>query len=183
MAVVLDEEGIEQAVHRLADAILANTTGMLSIVGIRSRGDEVAERVCNRIAESERELQYGVLDISLYRDDLEHLSRNPTLQSSDITFPVEGAHIVLVDDVLFTGRTIRAALDAINDYGRPGKVELAVLVDRGWRELPIQPDYVGHELETARLDRVIVSLIGSDGQDEVTLEKWEASEASKNSEG
>lgn len=171
MTVVLDEEEIEKAVHRLADDILAKTTGPLSIVGIRSRGDEVAERVCNRIAESERELQYGTLDISLYRDDLEHLSRNPKLQSSDITFPVEGAHIVLVDDVLFTGRTIRAALDAINDYGRPCKVELAVLVDRGWRELPIQPDYVGKEIETARLDRVVVALNGIDGKDEVNLQK------------
>lgn len=178
MAVVLDEEEIEKAVYRLADGILAQTTGPLSIVGIRSRGDEVAERVCNRIAESERELQYGTLDISLYRDDLEHLSRNPKLQSSDITFPVEGAHVILVDDVLFTGRTIRAALDAINDYGRPCKVELAVLVDRGWRELPIQPDYIGHSLETARLDRVVVALAGIDGKDEVTLERREEESAS-----
>jgi pyrimidine operon attenuation protein/uracil phosphoribosyltransferase len=172
MAVVLDEEGIAEAVGVLAEQIMARTedlVGPLSIVGIRSRGDEVAERVCNVIAENERELQYGMIDISLYRDDLEHRSRSPKLQSSEISFPVDGAHIVLVDDVLFTGRTIRAALDAINDYGRPAKVELAVLVDRGWRELPIQPDYVGKTIGTARHDRVIVALMGTDGEEKVTL--------------
>jgi pyrimidine operon attenuation protein/uracil phosphoribosyltransferase len=176
MAVVLDEKAISEAVGVLADQIVARTEGLVgpvSIVGIRSRGDEVAERVCNVIAEGDRELQYGMLDISLYRDDLEHRSRSPKLQSSEISFPVDGAHIVLVDDVLFTGRTIRAALDAINDYGRPAKVELAVLVDRGWRELPIQPDYVGKAIETERDDRVVVALAGTDGEDKVTLEKGE----------
>ena len=131
---VLNEDAIEVAVNRLADEILEKTEGLISIVGIRSRGDEVAERVCNRIAEqSERELEYGVLDISLYRDDLEHLKQNPKLQSSEIPFQMDEAHVILVDDVLFTGRTIRASLDALTDYGRPRKVELAVLIDRGWR--------------------------------------------------
>ena len=172
MAVVLNEDAIEVAVNRLADEILEKTEGLISIVGIRSRGDEVAERVCNRIAEqSERELEYGVLDISLYRDDLEHLKQNPKLQSSEISFQMDEAHVILVDDVLFTGRTIRASLDALTDYGRPRKVELAVLIDRGWRELPIEPQFVGCELETARLDRVIVNLEGSDGIDSVELEK------------
>jgi len=172
MAVVLNEDAIEVAVNRLADEILEKTEGLISIVGIRSRGDEVAERVCNRIAEqSERELEYGVLDISLYRDDLEHLKQNPKLQSSEIPFQMDEAHVILVDDVLFTGRTIRASLDALTDYGRPRKVELAVLIDRGWRELPIEPQFVGCELETARLDRVIVNLEGSDGIDSVELEK------------
>ena len=172
MAVVLNEDAIEVAVNRLADEILEKTEGLISIVGIRSRGDEVAERVCNRIAEqSERELEYGVLDISLYRDDLEHLKQNPKLQSSEIPFQMDEAHVILVDDVLFTGRTIRASLDALTDYGRPRKVELAVLIDRGWRELPIEPQFVGCELETARLDRVIVNLEGSDGIDSVELEQ------------
>ena len=175
MAVVLNEDAIEVAVNRLADEILEKTEGLISIVGIRSRGDEVAERVCNRIAEqSERELEYGVLDISLYRDDLEHLKQNPKLQSSEIPFQMDEAHVILVDDVLFTGRTIRASLDALTDYGRPRKVELAVLIDRGWRELPIEPQFVGCELETARLDRVIVNLEGSDGIDSVELEKGAA---------
>lgn len=172
MVVVLNEEEIEAAVARLAQQILEKTEGLISIVGIRSRGDEVAERVCNHIAAaSERELEYGVLDISLYRDDLEHLKQNPKLQSSDISFTMEEAHVILVDDVLFTGRTIRAALDALTDYGRPRKVELAVLIDRGWRELPIEPQYVGQKLVTERLDRVVVKLAGTDGEDSVTLEK------------
>lgn len=170
MAVLLDEEEIAAAVDRLADQILAKEEGPLCIVGIRSRGDEVAERVCNRLAETDRELSYGVLDISLYRDDLEHLKQNPKLQSSEISFPMDEAHVILVDDVLFTGRTIRAALDALTDYGRPRKVELAVLVDRGWRELPIEPTYVGKVLETERLDKVVVHLKGTDGKDLVELQ-------------
>lgn len=169
MAVLLDEEEMAEAVNRLADQIMEAEEGPLCIVGIRSRGDEVAERVCNRLAETDRELHYGVLDISLYRDDLEHLKQNPKLQSSEISFAMDGAHVILVDDVLFTGRTIRAALDALTDYGRPRKVELAVLIDRGWRELPIEPKYVGKILETQRLDRVVVNLMGTDGQDLVEL--------------
>lgn len=170
MAILLNEDEIAEAVDRLADQILASGDGPICIVGIRSRGDEVAERVCNRLAETDRELQYGVLDISLYRDDLEHLKQNPKLQSSEISFTMDGAHVILVDDVLFTGRTIRAALDALTDYGRPQKVELAVLIDRGWRELPIEPTYVGKVLETKRLDRVVVNLLGTDGEDSVVLE-------------
>ncbi|MBK1834086.1 bifunctional pyr operon transcriptional regulator/uracil phosphoribosyltransferase PyrR [Roseibacillus ishigakijimensis] len=171
MAVLLNEEEMAAAVDRLAEQILENTEGPLCIVGIRSRGDEVAERVCNRLAETERELNYGVLDISLYRDDLEHLNKNPKLQSSEISFPMDGAHVILVDDVLFTGRTIRAALDALTDYGRPQKVELAVLIDRGWRELPIEPNYVGKKLETKRMDRVVVKLHSTDGEDLVELQE------------
>ena len=110
-----------------------------------------------------------MLDISLYRDDFEHLHENPALQESDISFPVDGAHIILVDDVIFTGRTIRAALDALSDYGRPAKVELAVLIDRGHREMPVQPDYVGITLDTRRLDHVLVSLEGTDGLDQIQI--------------
>jgi pyrimidine operon attenuation protein/uracil phosphoribosyltransferase len=139
-------------------------------VGIRSRGDEVAERVLTILSqEDDWELSFGVLDISLYRDDFEHLHENPLLQESDIAFPVEGTLIILVDDVLFTGRTIRAALDALSDYGRPAKVELAVLIDRGHREMPIQPDFVGITLDTRRLDHVLVSLEGTDGVDQVQV--------------
>lgn len=118
----MDPAGIEKAIGALAESILARTEGEVAIVGIRSRGDEVAERVCEKLADEDREICYGVLDISLYRDDLAHLSSNPKLQSSDIPFAVDGAHVILVDDVLFTGRTIRAALDALTDYGRPKKV-------------------------------------------------------------
>lgn len=138
-------------------------------MGIRSRGDEVAERVCERLKELGQDFDFGILDISLYRDDLAHLSSNPKLQSSEIPFVVDEAHLILVDDVLFTGRTIRAAMDALTDYGRPRTVELAVLIDRGWRELPIQPDFVGVKLETERLDKVVVKLEKTDGVDGVDL--------------
>ncbi len=166
----LTAEDIQQGVERLATAIREKTHGEpIALVGIRSRGDEVAERLLTILSEEDRDLSFGVLDISLYRDDFEHLHENPTIQESDIGFPVEGAHIILVDDVLFTGRTIRAALDALSDYGRPAKVELAVLIDRGHREMPIQPDYVGITLDTRRLDHVLVSLEGSDGLNQVRI--------------
>jgi pyrimidine operon attenuation protein / uracil phosphoribosyltransferase len=167
----LNAEDIAAGVERLAAAIREKHLGKpVALVGIRSRGDEVAERVLTLLSEDDDwELSFGVLDISLYRDDFEHLHENPLLQESDIAFVVEGAHIILVDDVLFTGRTIRAALDALSDYGRPAKVELAVLIDRGHREMPIQPDYVGIALDTRRLDHVLVALEGTDGKDEVRI--------------
>ena len=172
---ILNAEEIAAAVETLAASIRERTQGKaIALVGIRSRGDEVAERLCNLLAEEDRELELGVLDISLYRDDFEHLHENPTLQESDIPFALDGAHVILVDDVLFTGRTIRAALDALSDYGRPAKVELAVLVDRGHREMPIQPDYVGLRLETNRLDHVLVSLENTDGEDRIEVVEKES---------
>ncbi len=157
-------EGVAQLAAQIRDA---NPSGPIALVGIRSRGDEVAERLLTLLSEDDRELNFGVLDISLYRDDYEHLHENPKLQESDIPFSVDGTHIILVDDVLFTGRTIRAALDALSDYGRPAKVELAVLIDRGHRELPIRADYTGITLSTNRHDHVHVSLEGTDGEDVV----------------
>ncbi len=176
MEKTLTAEDITAGVERLAKAIREKHGGKpIALVGIRSRGDEVAERVLTLLSEEDWDLNFGVLDISLYRDDFEHLHENPLLQESDIAFPVDGAHIILVDDVLFTGRTIRAALDALSDYGRPGKVELAVLIDRGHREMPIQPDYVGIALDTRRLDHVLVSLEGTDGMDQVRIVEKESS--------
>ena len=166
----LGPDEIAAAVERLANEILARTGDKpLYLVGIRSRGDEVAERLLDILAAKGAKVELGVLDISLYRDDFEHLHENPKLQGSEISFPVEGAHIVLIDDVLFTGRTIRAALDALSDYGRPARVELATLIDRGHRELPVQPDYTGIRLETERLDHVHVSLKRTDGEDRVEV--------------
>ena len=170
MGIVLDSGKIAEAVANLAAQIRDGVAGQkVAIVGIRSRGDEVAERVCALLQEAGMEHDYGMLDISLYRDDLSHLEENPKLQSSEIEFPVDGARIILVDDVLFTGRTIRAAMDAITDYGRPARIKLAVLIDRGHRELPIQADYVGARLETARMDHVLVRLQNTDGEDAVEL--------------
>lgn len=176
MESILTAEDIAEGVASLARQIRERTADQpICLVGIRSRGDEVAERVLNELSADDRELSFGILDISLYRDDFEHLRENPTLQESDIPFAVDGAHIILVDDVLFTGRTIRAALDALSDYGRPGKVELAVLIDRGHREMPVQPDYVGIRLETRRRDHVLVSLEGTDGEDQVRVVETEIS--------
>ena len=177
MEKILNAEDIAAGVERLATAIREKHGGHpIALVGIRSRGDEVAERVLTILSEQDHwDLSFGVLDISLYRDDFEHLHENPLLQESDIGFQVEGAHIILVDDVLFTGRTIRAALDALSDYGRPAKVELAVLIDRGHREMPIQPDYVGITVDTRRLDHVLVSLEGTDGKDQIQVVEKEKS--------
>jgi pyrimidine operon attenuation protein/uracil phosphoribosyltransferase len=170
MAIVLDSGRIAEAVQHLAEEIRVDAGNeRIAIVGIRSRGDEVAERVCTLLKEAGVEFDYGVLDISLYRDDLAHLAENPKLQSSEIEFPVDGARVILVDDVLFTGRTIRAAMDALTDYGRPRRIELATLIDRGHRELPIQADFVGAALETARMDHVVVRLKNTDGEDAVEL--------------
>ena len=171
MSRVLDESAISAAVGRLADQLFqkANTSETIDLVGIRSRGDEVAERVAAALREKGADVRLGVLDISLYRDDFEHLHENPKLQGSEIEFPIDGSRVILVDDVIFTGRTIRAALDAIFDYGRPASVELAVLIDRGHRELPVEPQYVGVSLETARHDHVHVSLKNTDGSDSVEI--------------
>lgn len=170
MSIALDPSAISTAIARLADQIFLVADGNeVDLVGIRSRGDEVAERVFEVLKEKGAKVRLGVLDISLYRDDYEHLSSNPTLQSSEIDFPVDGSHVVLVDDVIFTGRTIRAALDALFDYGRPAKVDLAVLIDRGHREIPIEPRFVGETLETDRMDRVDVSLQKTDGKESVEI--------------
>lgn len=171
MPVTLNAADIATGIARLAQAIRDRTAGAtISLVGIRRRGDEVAQRLLTLLAENDdREMNFGILDISLYRDDFEHLHENPKLQGSDIPFQIDGAHVILVDDVLFTGRTIRAALDALADYGRPAKVELAVLIDRGHREMPIQPDYVGITLDTRRLDHVLVSLEGTDETDSIQI--------------
>jgi len=170
MAIVMGSGRIAEAVAHLAEAIrLGAGDERIAIVGIRSRGDEVAERVCARLQDAGVAFDYGVLDISLYRDDLSHLAENPKLQSSEIEFPIDGARVILVDDVLFTGRTIRAAMDALTDYGRPRRIELATLIDRGHRELPIQADFVGMALETERMDHVLVRLKNTDGEDAVEL--------------
>ncbi len=170
MSTALDPSAISQAIDRLAEQIFQAAAGtQVDLVGIRSRGDEVAERVYDLLKARGAQVRLGVLDISLYRDDYEHLSSNPTLQSSEIDFPVDGSHVVLVDDVIFTGRTIRAALDALFDYGRPAKVDLAVLIDRGHREIPVEPRFVGETLSTERKDRIDVSLQKTDGKDLVEI--------------
>lgn len=172
MDILFDSSGISDLIETLADQIFRQADGEgIDLIGIRSRGDEVAERLAGLLRKKGAEVRLGVLDISLYRDDLGHLTSNPKLQGSEIDFSIEGAKLIIVDDVLFTRRTVRAAFEALFDYGRPRLIELAVLIDRGHPELPIMPTYVGRVIETDRLDRVDVRLHQTDGEDLVRLSK------------
>ena len=166
---VLSGVDIGHKVRRLGAEILERSTGgeRLAFVGIHHRGVALARRVFEAASAERSDLVFGTLDISLHRDDFDNLGTLPTLKGSDIHFDVEGAHIVLFDDVLFTGRTTRAALDVLMEYGRPARIELAVLVDRGNRELPIAADYVGLELKTRKTDYVKVCLRETDEEDAV----------------
>lgn len=167
---VLDEAAIAHKIRRIAAEIdERHPTGPLAFVGIHTRGVVLAQRVAAALAARQADLVAGTLDIALYRDDLDNLGTIPTIRGSDIPFAVEGAVIVLFDDVLFTGRTIRAALDELVDYGRPARIELAVLIDRGHRELPIAADYLGEALQTGRQDHVAVCFEETDGRNGVFI--------------
>lgn len=173
-AQVLDGAGIDRALTRIAHEILERSEGTqgLALVGIRTRGVSLARRIAEKIEAIEGvKVPVGTLDITLYRDDLEILAEQPVLRETEISFPVTGRTVVLVDDVLYTGRTIRAALDAIIDLGRPRQIQLAVLIDRGHRELPIRPDYVGKNLPTSRREIVQVLLREHDGADRVVIQE------------
>lgn len=165
---LLGTAGLRSAVAKLTEEI--NRTAWdapVALVGLLSRGDLIAKRIAGQLKNAGREPRLGYIDISLYRDDL-GIGKNPTLRSSHLPFPIDGTRVILVDDVLYTGRTIRAALNAVMDYGRPSKVELAVLVDRGGREMPIQPNFVGY-ISPSPGAQVTVFLEESDGLDQVTL--------------
>lgn len=170
---VLDEVDIGHKLRRLAAEILEKTTGRerVGYVGIHGRGVPLARRIFQIAAVERKDLVFGTLDISLYRDDFDGRAALPALHGSEIPFDVEGAHVILFDDVLFTGRTVRAAIDALMDYGRPACIELAVLVDRGNRELPIAANYVGLDLKTGKPDHVKVRLTETDGEDGVYWER------------
>ncbi len=165
----MDEKEIERAIRRMSCEILEkNRKDNLSIIGIYNRGAYLARRIAKEIEQKiHRDVEIGFLDITLYRDDLSDISPQPIVKKTEINFDVSGKRIILVDDVLFTGRTVRAALDAIIDFGRPEKIELAVLIDRGHRELPIRPDYVGKNIPTSLSETVEVKLKEVDGVDEV----------------
>jgi pyrimidine operon attenuation protein/uracil phosphoribosyltransferase len=174
-AQVLDEHALDRALTRIAHEILERNAGShdLAFVGLRTRGVTLAQRLAAKIARIDGvQLPVGTLDISLYRDDL-GLRRSPVVRGTEVPFSIKDKSVVLVDDVLFTGRTIRAALDAMIDLGRPKMVQLAVLVDRGHRELPIRPDYVGKNLPTSRRESVAVRLREHDGEDRVVIEEPE----------
>lgn len=174
-AEVLDDAALDRALTRIAHEILEKNggSGDLAFVGIRTRGVTLAQRLSAKIARIDgAALPVGALDITLYRDDLD-MRGAPVVRGTDIPFSIKGKTVVLVDDVLFTGRTIRAALDALIDLGRPQMIQLATLVDRGHRELPIRPDYVGKNLPTSRRESVSVRLREHDGEDRVVIEEPE----------
>jgi pyrimidine operon attenuation protein/uracil phosphoribosyltransferase len=171
----MDAERISRALTRIAHEILEHNRGLadLALVGVRSRGVPIAQRIAADLKNiTGQDLPVGELDITLYRDDLmgPNVGIQPLVRKTDIPFPIDGRTIVLVDDVLYTGRTTRAALDALTDLGRPRAIQLVVLVDRGHRELPIKADYVGKNVPTSRQESVQVHLRELDGIDEVLLE-------------
>ncbi len=170
--VIMDSEAIRRALVRIAHEIIEKNKGVedVVIVGIRTRGVPLAQRIAVEINAIENcEMTVGMLDITLYRDDLSTLGYNPVVHGTDINFDLSGKHVVLVDDVLYTGRTIRAALDAVIDMGRPKTIQLAVLVDRGHKELPIRADYVGKNVPTSQKETIEVVLNEIDGTDEVYI--------------
>lgn len=172
--VVMDAEGIDRSLTRIAYEILEKNKGVeeLVLVGIRTRGVFLAERLRRKISGIEgKEVPLGILDITLYRDDLQTSHRKPRLGKTDIPFSLDGKKVVLVDDVFFTGRTIRAAMDGLIDFGRPQRIQLAVLIDRGHRELPIRADFVGKNLPSSLWEAVSVTLTEKDGMDEVVIEQ------------
>ena len=173
-AQVLDEGALERALIRIAHEIVEKNGGTadLTFVGLRTRGVTLAQRLADRVAAIDGvKPPVGALDITLYRDDLGLKAEQPVVRGTEIPFDVTGKTVILVDDVLFTGRTIRAALDAIMDLGRPRAIQLAILVDRGHRELPIRPDYIGKNLPTSRRETVAVRLKEHDGEDRVVIEE------------
>ena len=175
-ASLVDETGIYRALIRIAHQIIEKneTINDLCFIGIKTRGVPLANRLADNIYEITGEkLPTGILDITLYRDDLSALSPDPIVNGSDIPFEVGGKKIVLVDDVLYTGRTVRAALDAIIELGRPAAIQLAILIDRGHREFPIRADYVGKNIPTSRNEIIAVHLKETDGSDEVELYEQE----------
>lgn len=180
--VVLERDDLRRTLRRIAHEIAEKNPApdSLAIVGIHTRGAVIARRLHALLGEmTESELPFGDIDISFYRDDVgaKGPSSQPVVHASHVDFDLAGRTVVLVDDVLFTGRTVRAAIDALFDYGRPQRVQLAVLCDRGHRELPIRPDYVGKNLPTARGERVNVRLEELDEVDEVTISEPQAAEA------
>lgn len=169
---IMDADGIRRALIRIAHEITEKNRGVenVALVGIRTRGVPLAARIAEEIQKIESvEVPVGSLDITLYRDDLTTMGYNPVIHGTEIDFDVTGKHIVLVDDVLYTGRTIRAALDAIIDMGRPNSIQLAVLIDRGHRELPIRADYAGKNVPTSRRETIEVALQEEGKEDEVIL--------------
>ena len=173
-AEIVDADGLKRIVTRIAHEIVERNKGVddLVLVGIKRRGVPLAQRIAARIEEFENRAPIqGSLDITLYRDDLSMVAQQPVVGGSEIPVDVRGKVVVLIDDVLYTGRTIRAAMDALIDFGRPRSIQLAVVIDRGHRELPIRADYVGKNVPTSRREVIGVKLIEVDGVDSVVIKE------------
>jgi len=171
-AEIMDEHGIMRAITRISHEIIEKNKGVedLVLIGIQRRGVPLAKMIAKKIHEVEgKNVEVGILDITFYRDDLSMLSEHPVINGTEINFPITNKKVVLVDDVLYTGRTARAAIDALMDIGRPSKIQLAILIDRGHRELPIRADYVGKNVPTSRSEIVHVKLTEFDGVNKVTI--------------
>lgn len=173
-AQIMDDDGISRALTRIAHQVVEKNRGVdnLGLVGIRRRGVPLAQRLSEQIRKIEgKNVPVGILDITLYRDDLTTLAEQPEVHKTEVPFSIQRKRIVLVDDVLYTGRTARAALDALIDLGRPEAIQFAVLIDRGHRELPIRADYVGKNVPTSRREVVSVRLTEIDGEDNVVIQE------------
>lgn len=171
---IMTKEEMRKTLTRMAHQILESVrdTEEICLIGIQRRGAHLASRLSGLLAEAgKKNTQVGFLDITLYRDDLTTINDYPVLQGTDISFDITGRRLILVDDVIFTGRTIRAAMDALIDLGRPKKISLAVFIDRGHRELPIQPDYTGKSVPTSKEEIIEVRLEEQDGSDSVLINK------------
>ena len=169
---VLDENGIKRTLQRIAHELVEKNQNIeeMAIIGIKTRGAFLAERIAKNIENIENiKIPVGAVDITLYRDDLTEIAEQPVLHSTEIDFDITKKNIILVDDVLYTGRTVRCALDELIDFGRPAKIQLAVLVDRGHREFPIRPDYVGKNIPTSKNESIEVRLSEEDGKEEVVV--------------
>jgi len=169
---VMNSKQISATLNRLSMEIIERNTNLsnLAIVGIRTRGVPVGHRIQNLIYENQKvKLPFGILDITLYRDDLSKIGPHPLVKETEINFDVSGKDIILVDDVLFSGRTVRAALDSIIDFGRPSTIQLLVLIDRGHRELPICADHIGKKIATTKKELVKVKLKEIDGEDKILI--------------
>ncbi len=171
-ATVMDEKGMQQALRRIAHEIVERNKGLrrIALIGIRKRGVPLARRLQAYLNEIEEfDIPFGILDITLYRDDLSQRQDQPEVHTTDVPFDLTDKNVILVDDVLFTGRTVRAAMDAMVDFGRPASIQLAVLVDRGHRELPIRADYVGKNVPSSRNELVEVRIQDLDQAEQVDI--------------
>jgi len=171
-AKIVDEEGVARIITRIAHEILEKNKGSQNLVlmGMRTRGEFLAKRIFEKIKEIEKiELPLGVLDVTLYRDDFRTRLKQPTVSVSNITFDINDKDVVIIDDVLYTGRTVRSALNALMDFGRPRTIQLCVLVDRGHRQLPIRADYIGKNIPTSNFEEIKVKMKEIDGEDAIYL--------------